>query len=296
MLSKQTIILIFLCIFTEHLFSQDSYVESPSENIKTISLQKMTPAETSGFSLDNLAMGIKGGVNFSLIMPISGNSVFSGVGGDYTKEYSPFYQNFGYQMGFIIRYSITQAIKINIQPSMNDYSFKYSNEYGLQGVTNLNYLVEHHQNLRFFEIPLLVGYHFKAQKWQPYVQAGAYYARLLNSNSYADVTETSDTQILNYSTTVNSNGIYKQNQYGLIGGGGIRYAAGKAMIGIEANYRFLLSKLSSTSSRYGNNQVTGNYDITDDLLFNNIAISINITVPLQCADSKDGPYIFCKSE
>jgi len=150
--------------------------------------------------------------------------------------------------------------------------------------------------MRFFEIPLMVGYYLKAQKWQPYVQAGAYYGRLMNSNSYADITETSGTQTLSYSTTVNSNGIYKQNQFGLIGGGGIRYAAGKAMIGIEANYRFLLSKLSSTASLYGNNQVTGNYDITDDILFNNIAISINITVPLQCDDSKDGPYIFCKSK
>ena len=292
---KYLILVIAVGLFSELLLSQDSFENFSTENyILEYSSQKIT-AGSKGSGLENLAMGIKGGVNFSLIIPVSGNSVFSGSGGDYSKQYNPFYQNIGYQVGFVLRYSITREIKINLQPSMIDYSFKYSNEYSWQGTTNLSYLVDHHQNMRYFEIPLLVGYYFKAQQWQPYVQAGAYYARLMNSNSYADVTETSNNQTLNYSTTVNSNGIYKENQYGLIGGGGIRYAAGKAMIGIEANYRFLLSKLSSTASLYGNNQVIGGYDITDDLLFNNIAISINITVPLQCADSKDGPYIFCKS-
>jgi hypothetical protein len=295
MKAKYLLTIIFISLCSNLLFSQDTYEES-STNIIDIdySAQNIAGAK-KGFSMDNFTMGIKGGVNFSLIIPLTGNSVFSGSGSTYDKEYNPLYQNIGYQLGFVMRYSITHDIKISVQPSMNDYSFKYSNEYSWQGTTNLTYLVEHHQNMRFFEIPLIVGYYFKAQKWQPFIQAGGYYARLMNSNSYADVTETSDTQVLTHSTTVNSNGIYKENQFGILGGGGIRYAAGRTMIGFEANYRFLLSKLSSTSSLYGNNQVTGNYDITDDLLFNNIALSISITVPLVCNEKKNGPYIFCKS-
>jgi len=292
---KHYLLIFLISFYSELLRSQDSYELPVMENINALSFQKASPSKTSGFNIENLAIGIKGGVNFSLIIPLSENSIFSSTGGDYSKEYNPFYQNIGYQMGFVIRYSLSREIKIKLQPSMNDYSFKYSNEYSWQGSTNLSYLTEYHQNMRFLEIPVLLGYYFKAEQWQPYVQAGLYYARLMNSNSYADITETTDNQVLTYSTTTNSNGIYQENQFGVIGGGGIRYAAGKAMIGIEANYRFLLSKLSSTTSRYGNNQVTGNYDITDDLLFNNIAISIHITVPLQCADSKDGPFIFCKS-
>jgi len=295
MKAKYLLTIIFISLYSNLLFSQDSYEESSANNIEIdYSVQNITGTK-KGFSMDNFTMGIKGGVNFSLIIPLTGNSVFSGSGSTYDKEYNPLYQNVGYQLGFVVRYSITRDIKISIQPSMNDYAFKYSNEYDWQGTTNLTYLVEHHQNMRFFEIPLIVGYYFKAQKWQPFFQAGGYYARLMNSNSYADVTETSDTQVLTYSTTVNSNGIYKVNQFGILGGGGIRYAAGRTMISFEANYRFLLSKLSSTSSLYGNNQVTGNYDITDDLLFNNIALSISITVPLVCNEKKNGPYIFCKS-
>ncbi len=296
MQAKHFILIILLGFFSEQSFSQDSFETTllPPNPETVYSLQK-NMAKAKGFSMENISMGILGGVNFSLIIPISGNAIFSSSGGDYSKQYNPFYQNIGYQMGFSVRYSITPDIKVSIQPSMNDYSFKYSNEYSWQGSTNLSFLVEHNQNLRFFEIPLLVGYYLRAQQWQPYVQVGAYYASLMNSNSYADITETTDNQTLNYSTTTNSDGIYKKNQFGIIGGAGIRYAAGKTMIGIEANYRLLLSSLSSSASLYSNNQVTGNYDITDELLFNNIAISINVTVPLVCKASKDGPFIFCKS-
>ena len=229
---KHLILIIVVGFYSGQSLSQDSFETSLPENFEFVYSPKMIYAGSKDSGWENLAMGIKGGVNFSLIIPVSGNSVFSESGNDFSKQYKPFYQNLGYQVGFVLRYSITREIKINLQPSMIDYSFKYSNEYSWQGTTNLSYLVEHHQNMRFFEIPLLVGYYFKAQQWQPYVQAGAYYAKLMNSNSYADVTETLDNQTLNYSTMVNSNGIYKENQYGLIGGGGIRYAAGKAMIGI----------------------------------------------------------------
>jgi len=149
---KHLIFITLIGLYSESLFSQDSFENLSTENLNfEYSPQKIT-AGSKGFRAENFAMGIKGGVNFSLIIPVSGNSIFSGSGGDYSKQYSPFYQNVGFQMGFVIRYSISQAIKINLQPSLNDYSFKYSNEYGWQGTTNLSYLVEHHQNMRFFEI------------------------------------------------------------------------------------------------------------------------------------------------
>ncbi len=285
---------LLLILFIAHsyfAYAQDVYEKPLNESLKNV--LKIQKTKAKGFSFENFTMGIKGGVNFSLVIPTAGNSIFSGSNS--AKNYNPFYQNLGYQMGFILRYSISRDIKISIQPSINEYSYRYSTEYSWTGSTNLSYLLEYKQNMRFFEIPLIVGYYFKAQKWQPYVQGGGYYAMLMNSNSYTDVTETLDNQVLNSSSTVNSNGIYKKNQYGLLAGAGIRYAAGRTMIGFEANYRFLLSPLSSTASRYGNNQVIGNYDIPDEVLFNNIALTINITVPLVCNEKKNGPYIFCSN-
>ncbi len=285
-------LLLLLLVVNSYVVSAQDLYEKPLNELlnNVLEIQKI---KAKGFSFENFTMGIKGGVNFSLVIPTTGNSIFSGSNSE--KDYNPFYQNLGYQMGFILRYSITQAIKISVQPSINDYSYRYSTEYSWTGSTNLNYLLEYKQSMRFFEIPLIVGYYFKAQKWQPYVQGGGYYAMLMNSDSYTDITETLDNQILNSSSTVNSNGIYKKNQFGILAGAGIRYAAGRTLIGFEANYRFLLTPLSSTASRYGNNQVIGNYDISDDVLFNNIAFTVNITVPLVCNEKKNGPYIFCKS-
>ncbi len=285
------LLLILFILNSYFAFAQDFYEKPVNELLNSVLNVQKTKAK--GFSFENFTMGIKGGINFSLVIPTTGNSIFSGSNS--AKNYNPFYQNIGYQMGFILRYSISRDIKISIQPSINEYSYRYSTEYSWTGSTNLNYLLEYKQNMRFFEIPLIVGYYFKAQKWQPYVQGGGYYAMLMNSNSYTDITETLDNQVLNSSSTVNSNGIYKKNQFGILAGAGIRYAAGRTMIGFEANYRFLLTPLSSTASRYGNNQVIGNYDIPDDVLFNNIALTINITVPLVCNEKKNGPYIFCSN-
>jgi hypothetical protein len=285
-------LLLLLLIVNSYIVSAQDLYEKPINELlnKVLEIQKNN---AKGFSFENFTMGIKGGVNFSLVIPTSGNSIFSGSNSE--KDYNPFYQNIAYQMGFILRYSITRAIKLSVQPSINEYSYRYSTEYSWTGSTNLSYLLEYKQSMRFFEIPLIAGYYFKAQKWQPYVQGGGYYAMLMNSDSYTDITETLDNQVLNSSSTVNSNGIYKKNQFGILAGAGIRYAAGRTLIGFEANYRFLLTPLSSTASRYGNNQIIGNYDISDDVLFNNIAFTINITVPLVCNEKKNGPYIFCEA-
>jgi len=287
------LLLLLVILHSVFAFSQD-YFEKPV-NEKLLNIQKT--AKTSGkkgFNWENFTVGIKGGINFSLVIPTTGNSIFSGS--DVSKDYNPFYQNLGYQMGFIMRYSITRDIKVSIQPAVNDYSYKYSTEYSWTGTTNLTYLLEYKQSMRFFELPLIVGYYFKAKNWQPYIQGGAYYAMLMNSNSYTDITETLDNQVLTASSTVNADGIYNKNQFGVLAGAGIRYAAGRTLIGFEANYRFMLTSLSSTESRYENNNVIGNYDVSDDVLFSNIALTINITVPLVCNAKKDGPFIFCRAK
>ena len=289
---KNILLILFLLLNVNLAFSQDYYEQDLNMLISTENTILNIHVQKKSF-FNKMTMGIKGGVNFSLVIPLNNNSIFSGTDNS-KKTYNPFYQNIAYQMGFVLRYSFSKAIKLSLQPAINEYAYRYSTEYTWTGTTNLNYLLEYKQSMRFFELPIIVGYYFKADKWQSYVQAGGYYTMLMNSNSHTNITETLDNQVLNSSSTVNSNGIYSKNQFGIIAGVGIRYAAGRTMIGFEANYRLLLSKLSSTSSRYANTQVIGNYNISDDVLFNNIAFTINVSVPLVC-DDKNGPYIFCGS-
>ena len=291
---KKPLLLVILYIFSEFTFSQDIY--KPNINYNQEFSTETISGSPKGFNFQKFGVGIKGGVNFSLIIPLTRNSIFSGQAENYNKDYDFFIKNVGSQFGFILKYSFSKYIKLSLQPSLNTYSYKYNSEFEWQGNTDLNYSIDYNHKFKVFEIPLIIGYYMSAKQWQPYLQGGIYYGILTNSGLSSEITETYGNQTVISNNNVSSNSIYNKNQFGIIGGVGIRYAAGKTMIGIETNYRFLMSKLSSTSSRYANNQVTGSYDVTDNLLFNNLAISINITVPLVCKDDSKGPFMFCDNQ
>jgi len=293
--------LLILLVGVNYSFSQDSFIPSdPPINLeqKTVKYKR----NGGGFSLDNFSIGIKGGTNFSLAIPLNRSSVFSGQSPEnYEKEYNFFIQNIGMQMGFIIMYDINRMIKISLQPSTNDYTYKYSNSYTWTGNTNLLYESEYAQKLRFFEIPLIVGFYMSYQTWQPYFQGGIYYGRVLDATTKISVVETSpnlvgSNQSLNYSTLTNSTSLYGKNQFGVLAGAGIAYLIGNTRIGLEANYRFLITNLNTTETQFSNNQVvSGGYDVPDKFKFSNLAITLNVIVPLVCKNSSTrGGAVFCQ--
>ena len=293
--------LLILIIGTNYSFSQDSFnsFELPAD------FKAKAPKYARGggaFSLDKFSIGIKGGINFSLAIPLGRSSIFSGQAPeDYEKEYDLFFKNIGMQMGFIIMYDINRLIKISLQPSSNDYTYKYNNTYIWTGNTNLQYEAEYAQKLRFFEVPLIVGFYMTYQTWQPYFQGGIYYGRVLGANTKISVVETStnlvgSNQSLNYSTEASTVGLYGKNHFGVMAGAGIAYLAGNTRIGLEANYRLLLTNLNTTESQYSNNQVvSGGYDVPDNFKFSNLAITLNVIVPLVCKNSSSrGGAVFCQ--
>ena len=296
--------LLFFFVFSLSIsfsYSQDAYIqyEIPT-NYRggNIAFKK----QARGFSFDKFSIGIKGGVNFSLIIPYSRNSIFSGQDRDsYNKDYNFFIQNVGMQMGFIVMYDINKIIKLSLQPSSNDYSYKYRNTYAWQGNTNLEYETQYNQKLRFFEVPLILGFYMSYQKWQPYFQGGIYYGKIIDATTVISVVETStnlagSNQSLNYSTNSNSRDLYRRNQFGVLAGAGLAYLAGKTRIGLEANYRLLLTNLNTTETQFVNNQVvSGNYDVPDKFKFSNLAITLNVVVPLVCKNSSSrGGAVFCE--
>jgi hypothetical protein len=165
----------------------------------------------------------------------------------------------------------------------------------------LEYETQYAQKLRFIEVPLIFGSYMTYDTWQPYFQGGIYYGRILDATTRISVIETStnlagSNQSLTYSTAANSVDLYTKNQYGVLAGAGIAYLAGNTRIGIEANYRLLLSNLNTTESQYMNNQVvSGNYDVPDKFKFSNLAITLNVIVPLVCKNSSSrNGGVFCE--
>ncbi|NJO88279.1 MAG: PorT family protein [Chloroflexia bacterium] len=284
------------------VFAQDSFVET-SNYLEFKSMAPQYARNGRGFSMDNFSVGIKGGINFSLAIPLSRSSVFSGQSPeDYEKDYNFFLQNRGMQMGFILMYDVNRLIKVSLQPSSNDYTYKYSNTYAWTGTTVLQYEAEYAQKLRFFEVPLIVGFYMaNFQTWQPYFQGGIYYGRVLDATTSISIVETStnlvgQNQSLSYTTLANSKDLYGKNHFGVLAGAGISYLAGSTRIGLEANYRLLLTNLNTTETQFSNNQVvSGGYDVPDKFKFSNLAITLNVIVPLVCKNSSSrGGAVFCQ--
>jgi len=199
-------------------------------------------------------------------------------------------------VGFIAMMDLTRNTKISFQPMLANYGYKYKTEYQWQGNTNLHYLTQYHQNIRMYEFPIMVGYYFRAQTWRPYVQGGTYYAFVSSSNTAVSVTEATTSgggtnSIVEYSSSVSSSSLYQKHHIGVLGGGGIQFLGERIHIGLEANYRFLFTKLNTTESRYSNNQVVSGYnDVADDIRFSNVAITLNMIVPIQSRRKSSLPF------
>lgn len=287
-----------------NIFSQDSFEEAKLIDDDLNSLAIKSAQKTSSSFFDKFQLGIKGGINFSLIIPFERQSIFSGQDAQsFEKDYEGIQKNIGMQFGFIFMYDITRLIKISLQPGLNDYVYKYKNSYTWAGKTNLQYESEFAHRLRFFEIPLMVGLYTTYSSWQPYFQGGIYYARLLNANSNIKNIETSSNlsgseQKLEYETGAHTPDLYAKNHYGALAGVGISYLTGNMRIGLEANYRLLLSNLNTTETQYMNNQiVSGNYDVPDKFKFSNLAITLNLIVSLSSTKpdgrSRGSGSVFC---
>lgn len=296
--------LIFAIWFNDYIFSQDIFENNPilgNESINPVGVYRMPPGKI--FSAEKFAVGIKGGINFSLVIPFERSTIFSGnATNGYDKDYNPFYQNVGFHMGFIVQYDISRILKISIQPSSIDFTYKYATNYSWQGNTNLVYDSEFAHKIRFFEVPLILGFHMTYKPWQPYFQGGIFYSRLINANTLISVQETSTNltgseQSLSYTTTANSTDLFNNNHYGIIAGAGIAYVVGNTRIGLEANYRIFLSNLNTVETQFNNNQiVSGNYDVPDKFKLSNLAFTLNVIVPLVCknAGSSKGRAVFCE--
>jgi hypothetical protein len=295
------IFILSLFIFTYSLKSQDAFL-AKGFGMDSKLIPSINKAKQKIFSLEKFSIGVSYGVNFSQVIPLSRTSIFSAGNSDsFNKDYGPFYRNFGTQLGFIFNYNINKIFTLGLHPLIIDYKYAYKNTYQWSGHTNLLYEAQIAHNLNFFELPLILGIHTTFKKWQPYYQGGIYYGHLKTAHTNISVVETSPNlsgsdQSLNYSTSVNSLDQYTKNQYGLIAGAGIAYVGGGINVGIEANLRFLMSNLNSIESRYSNNViVSGNYDVPDRFKFSNLAINLNIIVPLVCKNQNSkGGSLFCE--
>lgn len=247
-------------------------------------------------------VGIKGGINFTVVMPLERFSVLQPIQGtDNTsgeKDYAALYRNLGYQYGFIGMLQIGKALSISLEPTFSNYTIKYeaasiwvdaSNPADRIAI-NTNYA----DKLRYFEIPLVLRYQLGSQQIRPYLATGFFYGMLTGA---AGNVESSTVQYINdveipvensnYEGDISNNFI--NTRLAAFPGAGIMVEFSFATLFVEADYYFTLHNVTDESSRYSNQQsVGGYYNVPDNLRPDNLVINLGIIFNINRASLQGG--------
>ncbi len=239
-----------------------------------------------------LIVGVKGGVNFTHPMVLQSHSVFSPTGsssnGFAPKTYEPIMKNRGFQGGLFLLYRFTNRISAGIEGLFFQYKYTYSNLYtwadSEEGSTFT--LEQNHSNrLHYFEIPALVRYDINIRKFTPYIQGGVYTGFLQSGIAQTRSTQSSG-QVFPSSPTLNppteTNDRFTKVSFGVIGGAGVSYFAGKVMLSLGGNVRYGILPPTGNLYRYNDQASTSTayLNVPDNINLLNMELYISIGVPI----------------
>lgn len=267
-----------------------------------------SPAELSrlaffGGSNDlSFKVGIKGGINFTAVIPLERFSVLQPLQGiDATsgeKDYAALYRNLGYQYGFIGMMQISKALSISLEPTFSNYTLKYESASTWMDATNpadrITINTNYTDKLRYFEIPLVVRYQLGSQQIRPYLAAGFFYGMLTGG---AGNVKSATVQYINDVEVPVENNSYEgdiannfiNTRLAAFPGAGIMVEFSFASLFVEADYFFTLHNVTDESSRYSNQQsVGGYYNVPDNLRPDNLVINLGILFNINRASLKGG--------
>jgi len=235
-------------------------------------------------------VGVKGGVNFTAVIPLERFSVLQPVQGNDAasgeKDYAAFYRNLGYQYGFMGMLQIGKALSLSLEPTFSNYTLKYEAASTWMDASNpadrIVITTNYADKLRYFEIPLVLRYQLGRQQISPYLTAGFSYGMLTGA---AGNVASSTVQYINNIEVPVENSTYEGDISGnfittrlvAFPGAGVMVGFSFATLFVEADYYFTLHNVIDESSRYSNQQsVGGYYDVPDNLRPNNLVINLGI--------------------
>jgi len=204
------------------------------------------------------------------------------------KKYEKF-NKFGSQATLEVTF-YTKGFSFSLQPTYRRSSFEYSNGYEWVDANNpnnhliLNY--KQQQNTDHAEIPFIVKYDITGNKLRPYVQAGVFYAMLINANKGVEISGTDYAsggvnEFTEEPVLVGAEDLFAKNYWGVLGGVGVNYNLGNVRLTFDATYRVGMSLANSTENRYKNDRLSGVGDALDDIKLSNIVLSFGCLFPMR---------------
>jgi hypothetical protein len=245
-------------------------------------------------------VGIKGGGNLTKAEPTASYSVFSFIHSPSPGQNEKMYEAFsktGLQFGFMVGFEFMPSLSVNFNPGYAAYQYEYSNSHRwFSGETASKNVLQQYRfstRLQYVDLPLTFKYELATGKLKPFVQAGAYYNTLVNATLNTEVINTDrasgseiEIEAAQLSTGITDRLI--RTNWGLLGGAGFTYNIGNARFGVEVNYRHGMNNIVNANDRYvDNQQISGLYDVQDDIQLRNIEFNLLCIIPLKFITSKD---------
>jgi hypothetical protein len=237
---------------------------------------------------DDLVIGFKGGVNFSVVIPTQRFSVIQSIGGTTgaaQKEYGPFFRNTGYQYGFVGMIRVGKSFLVSLEPGFSSYMMKYqasSTWYASTPDDRIEITAKFTDKLRYFEIPLELRYELGTGQIRPYIAAGFFYGMLTGALGSA---QSSTVQYINNvginlesnTTAGDISGNYITTRLATFPGIGLFVEYSRIILFAEADYYISLHNIVDESARYSNQQSVGSsYSVPDNLKLDNLVVNIGI--------------------
>jgi len=251
---------------------------------------------------DRILVGFRGGLNFTLPMPVKRFTVIQNIDGTInsqsTKDYSPLFRNMGYQYGFSGLYRINPAMTISLEPTFGNYTIKYQTKSvwndANDDANRIEITTDIINRLRYFEIPLELRYEMGSGQIRPYLAAGLFYGVLTGAAGTAEsdaVQFVDDVSIdlENIHDAGDVSGNFISTRLVAFPGAGVFIDFSKVTVYAEADYYFGLHNVVDESARFANQQVVGSsYDVPDNLKPDNLAINVGILFRIGGASGGSG--------
>lgn len=217
------------------------------------------------------------------------------------KEYSALVDNPAFQMGLSMAFSFNKSLTVAFNPGFRQLSYSYRSEFVWNDPENpLNYLENkytHQQDLFYLSLPLLVRYSPLHKKFSPYLQAGAFYDRMLNAKKSVrtdglDLASGGQITFSNVAQSSDISPLFVKTHVGITAGAGFTYNLGTVMLFMDGQYRYGLHNVSSAARRYSaSRDLPGFGNVMDDLTLQNIEISLGCYFPLKFLTKDFSPVI-----
>ncbi len=302
MMKNQYRLLILLC--AAMLFANGVFAQKKQRSRAQKAPSAMEKAKNmDSFFRSQFWIGMKGGANYTKALPTNRHAVFvstapvAAEGSDpataaaplYEKQYVAFeLREPSTQIGLMATYNFKTHFSVSFQPTYTNMNFAYKTAYKWAGQDNNNLELNqtHRFSMGYVELPLLLRFDPLRKRLRPYLQAGAFYGRLLKADKSVDITSLDNASgaqnpIENTAPIIGAQRLFIPSHWGWVAGGGVNYDFGNVRLGLDAQYKYGMNNVTDVKNRYTDNRMTGMGDVMDDMKLRNLAISFTVLMPMK---------------